>query len=345
MPDPPTSPSCECPSVADLGVVDMGAHEDVFASLEERARPGAPRWWLSLEVCRVCGQGWLVGADERHNDVFCMRRLSLNEVAGIEREQRWPSDFDSYEALLRLGRDAGRSVRFVDPLGSSSLSASVEELVAARPLISVAELASLLAVELDLARVLCLRLPPVDPRASRLPRELRTKRLLLRRWRAEDREPFFALNADARVMEHFPAQLSRQESDRVADLIERSLERNGFGLWAVELPGQAPFIGFAGLSVPRFEAHFTPCVEIGWRLAAEHWGRGYATEAARAALAFAFDQLGLDEVVSFTVPENARSRRVMEKLGMLRDPLDDFERPDLPDGFRRHVLYRIGVPR
>ena len=114
-------------------------------------------------------------------------------------------------------------------------------------------------------------------------------------------------------------------------------------MWAVEIPGVTPFAGFLGLGRPRFEAAFTPCVEVGWRLAAEHWGRGYATEGARAALAYGFGTLGLDEIVSFTVPGNRRSIRVMEKLGMTRDPADDFDHPVLPEGhrFRRHVLFRI----
>src|SRR5262245_6125028 len=125
-----------------------------------------------------------------------------------------------------------------------------------------------------------------------LPQELKTDRLLLRRWRPEDQVPFAALNADPCVMEHFPAVLSRAESDVIQARIEKHFEDRGFGLWAVELPGEAEFVGFVGLCVPRFEAHFTPCVEIGWRLAADHWGRGIATEGARAALAFGFEHLG-----------------------------------------------------
>ena len=117
-------------------------------------------------------------------------------------------------------------------------------------------------------------------------------------------------------------------------------------MWAVEVRNVAPFIGFIGLAVPRFESHFTPCVEIGWRLSADHWGRGYATEGAQAALTFGFDVVGLPEIVSFTVPDNIRSRRVMEKIGMKRDPAEDFDHPSLPDGHRlqRHVLYRIATP-
>jgi RimJ/RimL family protein N-acetyltransferase len=176
--------------------------------------------------------------------------------------------------------------------------------------------------------------------------ELRTDHLLLRRWVTADREPFAALNADARVMEHFPSVLTREESDGRVDRIEAHFAEHGFGLWAVEIPGVAPFAGFVGLSIPQFEAHFTPCVEIGWRLAAPYWGRGYATEAARAALAFGFEELELDEIVSFTVPENVRSRRVMERIGMRHDPAGDFDHPLLPEGhrIRRHVLYRIARP-
>ncbi len=176
-----------------------------------------------------------------------------------------------------------------------------------------------------------------------LPRELRTGRLLLRRWMPSDRAPFAALNADPRVVEFLPGVLSRAESDQRAARIEVHFQEHGFGLWAVEIPGVAPFVGFVGLSLPRFEAAFTPCVEIGWRLAAEYWGCGYATEGAWAALAFGFESLSLAEIVSFTVPENIRSRRVMEKIGMTHCPAEDFDHPALPQGhrLRRHVLYRI----
>jgi RimJ/RimL family protein N-acetyltransferase len=175
-----------------------------------------------------------------------------------------------------------------------------------------------------------------------LPREIRTDRLLLRRWRLEDREAFAAMNADARVMEHFPGLMSREQSDALIERIETHFENHGYAQWAVEIPNVAPFAGFVGLSIPRFEASFTPCVEIGWRLAAEFWGNGYATEGARAAMAFGFHELKLNEILSFTVPGNVRSRRVMEKIGMRHDVGGDFEHPLLPDGhpLRRHVLYR-----
>jgi RimJ/RimL family protein N-acetyltransferase len=173
--------------------------------------------------------------------------------------------------------------------------------------------------------------------------ELETTRLRLRGWISADREPFARMNADARVMEYLPRSLSRDESDALAARIAQHFAEHGFGLWAVEVPGVAPFIGFVGLAVPQFVA---PCVEVGWRLAAEHWGHGYATEAARAALAFGFEQCGLREVVSFTTPANVRSRRVMERIGMERDLAGDFEHPRIPAGhpLRPHVLYRIRAP-
>jgi RimJ/RimL family protein N-acetyltransferase len=136
--------------------------------------------------------------------------------------------------------------------------------------------------------------------------------------------------------------LSREESDAMVGRMEAHLAHYGFGFWAVEVPGTAPFVGFVGLVVPRFDAHFTPCVEIGWRLAAEFWNRGYATEAAREAMRFGFEELRLTEIVSLTVPANLPSRRVMEKIGMVRNPDDDFDHPLVPEGnpMRQHVLYR-----
>lgn len=165
--------------------------------------------------------------------------------------------------------------------------------------------------------------------------EVHTERLLLRAWRPEDREPFAAMNADPLVREHFRSSLSRAESDAEAEFAAES-----YGCWAVEIPGVTSFAGYVGLSRPMFEASFTPCVEIGWRLAKEHWGRGYATEGARAALAFGFEHLGLKEIVSFTVPVNRRSIRVMEKIGMTFS--EEFDHPKIAVGhpLRRHVLYR-----
>jgi RimJ/RimL family protein N-acetyltransferase len=177
--------------------------------------------------------------------------------------------------------------------------------------------------------------------------ELQTERLILRPWIESDREPFARMNADPAVMEFFPACLSRAESDQAVDWIEAHFRQHGFGIFAVELLSEQAFIGFTGLSVPRFEAHFTPCVEIGWRLANAYWGQGLATEAARATVEYGFESVGLDEIVSFTVPANVRSRAVMEKLGMTHDPSDDFDHPSLPEGdpLRRHVLYRLNAAR
>jgi RimJ/RimL family protein N-acetyltransferase len=176
---------------------------------------------------------------------------------------------------------------------------------------------------------------------------LMTGRLVLRRWRDSDREPFAALNADPRVMEHFPDMLSREQSDAMIDRIESMFDDQGFGLWAVEVAGSGEFIGFTGLSVPRFEAPFMPAVEVGWRLARSAWGYGYASEAARRALDVAFDDLGRSEIVSFTTTANTRSAAVMERIGMTHDPADDFDHPMLAEGhpMRRHVLYRITPDR
>jgi RimJ/RimL family protein N-acetyltransferase len=174
---------------------------------------------------------------------------------------------------------------------------------------------------------------------------LSSSRIRLRRWCDADRDAFAALNSDARVMEFFPALLTRAQSDAMIDFVEGHFRQHDFGLWAVEVPGVAPFIGFTGLLVKRFAAHFTPCVEVGWRLAFVHWGRGYATEAARLALGHGFATLGLSDVVSYTTIANRRSRAVMERLGMRRDPAEDFDHPELPAGhpLRRHVLYRLGA--
>ena len=170
-----------------------------------------------------------------------------------------------------------------------------------------------------------------------------TTRLRLRKWRDSDLLPFSVMNADPSVIEYLPHALSRDESDAFAGRIGAHFAERGFGLWAVEVLGIAEFIGFIGLSVPASIMPFTPCVEVGWRIAAQHWGHGYATEGARAALAFGFEQLGLDEIVSFTVPANRRSRRVMEKLGLRRDAHGDFDHPRFPDGhvLQRHMLYRL----
>lgn len=172
---------------------------------------------------------------------------------------------------------------------------------------------------------------------------LTTQRLLLREWQDNDLVPFAALNADPVVMEFMPSTLSRSESDALAERIRAHFDQHEFGLWAAEEVASGTFIGFVGLSVPRFEAPFTPCVEIGWRLARSHWSQGYATEAAFAAMRFGFEQVELEELVSFTVPMNQRSRAVMLKLGMQHSRDDDFEHPSLPAGhdFCAHVLYRL----
>jgi len=169
-----------------------------------------------------------------------------------------------------------------------------------------------------------------------------TPRLVLRQWRESDKAPFAELNADPVVMEHFPAPLTRDQSDALAGRCAERLRSDGYGLWAVEVRTSGEFIGFVGLAVPRWESAFTPCTEIGWRLAGSAWGHGYATEAANAAMAMAFGPAGLDEVVSFTTVRNLRSRQVMERIGMIRDPSEDFDHPSVTDGpLRRHVLYRL----
>jgi RimJ/RimL family protein N-acetyltransferase len=179
------------------------------------------------------------------------------------------------------------------------------------------------------------------------PRELRTPRLSLRRWRESDVGPFAALNADPEVMRWFPAPLDLAGTREMVARIETHHEERGFGLWAVEVVaserGPAPFIGFVGLSVPRFDPPFAaavPCVEVGWRLARRWWGLGIATEAAAEALRHAFDELGLEEVVSFTVPPNLASQAVMQRLGMRYDGV--FDHPLAPPGawWAPHVLYR-----
>lgn len=190
------------------------------------------------------------------------------------------------------------------------------------------------------------------PPGTGTPTSLRTERLVLRRWRDDDLAPFAALNADPAVMEFLPAPLSRAESDAMAARIEATFDERGVGLWAVEVAGGAAagpaagsFAGFVGLWPTSFDAHFTPAVEVGWRLARTHWGRGYATEAARTALADGFDRLALPEIVSFTALVNRRSARVMARLGMSHDPGEDFDHPRLPPGhrLRRHVLYRLAA--
>lgn len=172
--------------------------------------------------------------------------------------------------------------------------------------------------------------------------DIRTSRLVLRPWRDTDLAPYAALNADVEVRRWWGATLSREESDAQAAQLQGHIEVHGFGFWAVEAPGVAPFIGFVGLQHVTDPVPFTPAVEAGWRLDRARWGQGYATEAARAALAHGFGPLGLLEIVAFAVSGNTASRRVMERIGMRHDPLDDFDYPGIPAGdpLRRHVLYR-----
>jgi RimJ/RimL family protein N-acetyltransferase len=172
---------------------------------------------------------------------------------------------------------------------------------------------------------------------------LETERLILRRWKSADSEPFSRLNSNPEVMEYLLKPLSREESDAMIARGDAHIAEHGYGPWALEVKSTGELIGYTGLVRQTFEAPFTPCMEISWRLAKNSWGNGYATEAARAALAFGFEKAGLKEIVSFTVPTNRRSIAVMERLGMKRDPKEDFDHPKVPEGhpLRRHVLYRI----
>jgi len=173
------------------------------------------------------------------------------------------------------------------------------------------------------------------------PIELPTPRLTLRQWRPSDLEPFAAMNADADVMRYYPETWTKEQSDAFAQRVMRLIDERGWGFWAVEERASCQFIGFVGLHVPSHELPFAPCVEVGWRLAKAHWGRGYATEAARAAIVFGFDRLRLVQIVAFTSIGNVRSRAVMERLGMTVD--GEFDHLDVPieSGLRRHVLYRL----
>lgn len=173
--------------------------------------------------------------------------------------------------------------------------------------------------------------------------ELRTERLLLRPWREADLAPFASMNADPEVVEFLLGPLTRAESDAMVERIRTSWATKGYGLWAVEVLGGPEFIGYVGLSDAAFEAPFTPAIEIGWRLARPAWGHGYASEGARAALAYGYASLDLPEVLSFTATLNLRSRAVMERIGMVHQPGGDFEHPRVPEGspLRPHVLYRL----
>lgn len=172
---------------------------------------------------------------------------------------------------------------------------------------------------------------------------LTTERLILRAWRDADYQPFFEfVNSDPEVMEYFPSTLSREESNKLAVAIQRRLAENGWGLWAVEEKASGQFIGFVGLNSPQVALPFSPCVEVGWRLSKAFWGKGYATEAAQEALAFAFTELELDEVVAFTAVPNVRSRAVMQRLGMFNAG-DNFKHPSVPSDspLYEQVLYKI----
>lgn len=173
---------------------------------------------------------------------------------------------------------------------------------------------------------------------------IETERLVLRPWRADDREPFAALNADPQVMEHFPETLTREASDGLVERMEAAWREHGFCFGAMERKSDGVLVGMAGLARVPFRAPFTPAVEIGWRLGREFWGLGYASEAARAWLAHGFTKLGLDEIVSFTTTTNLRSQAVMQRIGMQRDPGRDFEHPGVERGhpLRPHVLYALG---
>jgi RimJ/RimL family protein N-acetyltransferase len=166
------------------------------------------------------------------------------------------------------------------------------------------------------------------------------KSIQLRSWRPSDLDPYAAMNADEEVMRYFPALMTRDESEASMKRAQQHIDEHGWGIWVVDVDGE--FAGFTGLKIPGFEASFTPCVEIGWRLAQKFWGQGIAFEAAQSALVFGFNGLGLLEIVSITAVGNTRSRHLMERLGFVRDPDGDFDHPRIPEGhpLRRHVLYR-----
>ena len=172
---------------------------------------------------------------------------------------------------------------------------------------------------------------------------IQTKRLLLRLWKKKDLESFVELNKDPRVMEYYPSIKSYEESLEEYKRIIEEFKKEGFGFWAVSIIGGADFIGFIGLNRVKFVAHFTPAIEIGWRLTPDYWGKGYATEGAIACLKYGFETLRLDEIVSFATLKNSRSIAVMKRIGMLSDPKDDFDHPKLAEDhhLRRHVLYRL----
>lgn len=172
---------------------------------------------------------------------------------------------------------------------------------------------------------------------------IETDRLILRTWREENLLPFSRLNADSRVMEYFPSTLTFDQTKSFLEMLKTRQEEDGFSFLAAELKSTGEFIGMIGLNRPRYQTPFTPCVEIGWRIAFEHWNNGYATEGATACLAYGFENLNLDEIVSFTASTNLKSQRIMEKIGMQRNPTGDFNHPNVPEGhpLSLHVLYFV----
>ena len=178
------------------------------------------------------------------------------------------------------------------------------------------------------------------------PRELHTRRCVLRQWKEADLAPWAAMNADPEVRRHFPTVLDAEQAGAEAGRCRDAIAQRGWGMWALEVPGAFAFAGFVGLNVPHYDAPFVPAVEIGWRLPRAAWGQGLASEAAQAALGFAFTHLDLNEVIAIAVPGNEPSRRVMQRLGMRHDEAGDFDHPRIEAGhpLRRHVLYRATAP-
>ena len=174
---------------------------------------------------------------------------------------------------------------------------------------------------------------------------LSTPRVALRQWSGADRELFAEMNGDPEVMAHYPRTLTRAESDHLLDRLTAAIDQHGFGLWAAERRSDGQLLGFVGLQHVPFEAHYTPAIELGWRLRRAAWGRGYATEAARACAGFAFGELGVRELFAMARPDNEPSRRVMDRLGMQHDPADDFRYPPAGQaGSLAYVLYRLSPP-
>ncbi|MDH5393723.1 MAG: GNAT family N-acetyltransferase [Gammaproteobacteria bacterium] len=172
--------------------------------------------------------------------------------------------------------------------------------------------------------------------------EIKTERLLMRQWREEDLFDFWLLNSDPEVMEYLPEIPSEEDSNILAEKIIKLIARNGWGFWAIETLNDNSFIGFVGLNEPKYELPVNPCVEVGWRLARKYWGNGYATEAGNASLDFAFDNLNVNEIYSFTSVANKKSQAVMERLNMINTH-SNFNHPTIPDDspYREHVLYKI----